>query len=152
MNTAAARKALDKSLGRLRPAGDFRPPHRGWVRAIRDALGMTADQLAQRMKITQPSVAALEKAESKGTITLARLERAAEALGCTLVYALVPHRPLNETVLDRARLCIDKELSRVDRTMALEAQNLGAAELADEREDLAADLLRNHIRRLWDEA
>jgi predicted DNA-binding mobile mystery protein A len=113
---------------------------------------MTAEQLARRMKITQPSIAALEKAESTGTITLARLERAAEALGCTLVYALVPNRPLNETVLERARQCIDKELSRVDRTMALEAQNVGADELADEREELAADLLRNHIRRLWDEA
>jgi predicted DNA-binding mobile mystery protein A len=152
MDTATARKALDKSLGRLRPTGDFRPPHRGWVRAIRDAVGMTAEQLAQRMKITQPSVAALEKAESMGTITLARLERAAEALGCTLVYALVPNRPLNETVMERARQCIDKELSRVDRTMTLEAQNLGAEELADEREELAADLLRNHIRRLWGEA
>jgi predicted DNA-binding mobile mystery protein A len=152
MDTAAARKALEKSLGRLRPAGHFRPPHRGWVRAIRDALGMTAEQLARRMNITQPSVAALEKAEAKGTLTLARLERAAEGLGCTLVYALVPNRPLNDIVLERARRCIDKEILRVDHTMALEAQNLNADELADEREELAQDLVRNHIRRIWDEA
>jgi predicted DNA-binding mobile mystery protein A len=150
MDTAAARKALDKSLARLRPAGNYRPPHRGWVRALRDALGMTATQLAHRMHITQPSVVALEKAEQEGSITLARLERAAQALGCTLVYALVPHRPLQTMVEEQGRRYVDKDLSSVHHTMLLEAQNLSSTELDDERTELVAELLRTHIRRIWD--
>jgi len=151
MDTAAARKALDKTLGRFRPASKYRPPHRGWIRALRDALGMTSAQLARRMGITQPSVAGLEKAESQGTVTLARLERAADALGCTLVYMLVPNRRLTEMVRERAGRMVDRELSRVDHTMALEAQNVGADELADESDELVAELLRTRIRRIWDE-
>jgi transcriptional regulator with XRE-family HTH domain len=56
------------------------------------------------MGVKQPSVVALEQSEAKGTIELATLRRVAEALDCTLVYALVPNRPLEQTVRDRARL------------------------------------------------
>src|SRR5216684_5875804 len=98
-----ARKQLDKRLARLRPVDELVRPQRGWVRAIRDAIGMTAAQLAARMKVSQPRIADLEKAEVDGRLTLNSLERAAEALGCTLVYALVPHRSLEELVQDRAR-------------------------------------------------
>jgi len=155
MDTAIARKALEKHLARLRPASNFRPPAKGWTRAIRDALGMTAAQLAARMKISQPSVTALERDEARRTITLARLERAADALDCTLVYAFVPKimsaRPLDEIVRKRARARATKMLTRVNKTMALEAQNLSADELDEERDELVAELLRDDIRRLWDE-
>ena len=111
MDAAIARKSLEKHLARLRPTEGLRPPAKGWVRAIRDALGMTAVQLANRMKVSQPSVVALEKDEAKSTVTLARLERAAEAMECTLVYALVPNRPLNDIVMEQARQRADKLLS-----------------------------------------
>ena len=151
MDAAIARKSLEKHLARLRPTERLQPPAKGWVRAIRDALGMTAVQLANRMKISQPSVVALEKDEAKSTVTLARLERAAEAMDCTLVYALVPNRPLEDIVMERARQRADKLLARVNHTMALEMQNLDAKALIEERDDLATELLRENIRRLWDE-
>jgi transcriptional regulator with XRE-family HTH domain len=55
---------------------------------------MSSAQLAQRLKIKQPSLVDLEKSEAKGSIELATLRRVAEALDCTLVYALVPNKPL----------------------------------------------------------
>src|SRR5215217_7999866 len=90
---ARARSALDRRLADWRrlPAREARP-HGGWVRAIRDALGMSAADLAERMGVTQSTVARLESSERDGRIQLDTLQRAADALDCDLVYALVPRR------------------------------------------------------------
>lgn len=78
---------------------------------------MTAAQLGERMKIAQPTVTELEKAEVESRITLGSLERAAEAMGCTLVYALVPRRPLEEMVQDRARQIADEMVAGKIQTL-----------------------------------
>jgi predicted DNA-binding mobile mystery protein A len=147
---ALARKHLDKRLDRLRPTEAFARPPRGWVRAIRDALGMTAEQLAKRLHVSQSRVSALERAEVDDSVTLATLRRAAEALDCTLVYALVPRQPLEKQLMERARAVAAEKLSRVDQTMRLEDQGVSAEELNSERERLARELAE-HPRRLWDE-
>ena len=76
-----ARKRLDERLRALQPAENFRAPPKGWVRALRDALGMTGAQLGSRMGIRPQTVETIEKSEASGTIQLGTLRRAAEALG-----------------------------------------------------------------------
>ena len=127
----------------------FRAPPKGWIRAIRDALGMTGVQFAKRLGIRPQSVEALEKSEANGSIQLKTLRRAAEALDCTLVYALVPRQPLETLLMERARDIAAEKLSRIDQTMRLEDQGVNAEELNSERERLARDLAE-HPRRLWD--
>jgi predicted DNA-binding mobile mystery protein A len=83
---------------------------------------MSSAQLAQRLKIKQPSLVDLEKSEAKGSIELATLRRVAEALDCTLVYALVPNKPLETMVRDRARMFIRKRREKVEHSMLLEDQ------------------------------
>ena len=87
-----SRAHLDERFRKLRPPARFAPPVRGWIKAIRTALGMSTAQLAKRLRVKQPSVVALEQSETKGTMELATLRRVAAALDCTLVYALVPGR------------------------------------------------------------
>lgn len=82
---SVARRKLDDRLGLFKALGQ-RPP-RGWIRAIRDALGMTLPQLAGRMNVSASAAIQLEQSEARGAINLATLERAARALDCTLVYA-----------------------------------------------------------------
>lgn len=118
---ALGRRSLDRVLTPYRKAATRRPP-KGWIRAIRDALGMTAEQLADRMHITQPSVQRLEISEAEDTIQLKTLKRAAEALGCELVYALVPRQTLGETYDLAARKVALRELGRISHSMALEDQ------------------------------
>lgn len=118
---ALGRRSLDRVLTPYRTASTRRPP-KGWIRAIRDALGMTAEQLADRMHITQPSVQRLEISEAEDTIQLKTLKRAAEALGCELVYALVPRQTLGETYDLAARKVALRELGRISHSMALEDQ------------------------------
>jgi predicted DNA-binding mobile mystery protein A len=93
-----------------------RRPSEGWIRVVRDALGMTAFELGSRMGVSQPRISQLERAEREGTIQLWNLERAAQALHSTLVYALVPIEPLEEVVRRQARLKAVDELAANSRT------------------------------------
>lgn len=85
---------------------------------------MTTAQLGQRMGVRQPSIVGLERSEEKGSIELATLRRAAEALDCTLVYALVPNKPLGATVRARARAFLLLRRRPVEHTMLLEDQRV----------------------------
>src|SRR5437660_8273409 len=100
---AQSREHLDERLKDFGSVARYSPPVRGWIRAIREALGLTTQQVARRLGIKQPSAVALEQSEAKGSIELATLRRVADALGCTLVYAFVPKKSLEETVRARAR-------------------------------------------------
>lgn len=149
MVTAA--EQLTKRFEGLRPLADSARPTCGWIRAIRDTLGMTTGQLAKRLGVQQPRIIELEKAEAAGNITVKSLERAAEALGCRLVYALVPVKPLTQTLEERAIKAARQKLAAVDQTMRLEDQAVDgqASRKAAERR-LVDELLRKPAR-LWDE-
>jgi len=144
-----ARARLDERLGTLKPIGRYAVPHKGWIRALRDALGMSGRQLGKRMGITAQSVAELERSEALGTIRLQTLRRAAEALDCTLVYALIPNTSLAGAVEARARKLAQRELSRVSQSMALEDQAVHDADIEQRIRTYIEQALRD--RDLWDE-
>jgi predicted DNA-binding mobile mystery protein A len=148
---ASARRNLDKRLNLLRNTDTLARPQRGWIRAIREALGMTAAQLGKRLGIAQPSVVGLEKAEASKTITLDSLERAAGALGCKLVYALVPAEPLETMVQKRAAQRALKRLRSVGHSMALEAQSVRQADEHAQLEHLAQQLIEGPGSALWED-
>ncbi len=152
MKDLDARRSLDKKLSSFRRDDQLARPHRGWVKAIREALGMTTAQLARRMGVSQPRITELEHAEIGDKVTLGTLRRAAEAMNCTLVYAIVPVKSsLEETLLDRARHKAARILGDVNHTMVLENQNLTQEEIKGELEDLANSLISKKVRILWDE-
>ena len=144
-----ARIRLDERLEVLRPADRFKAPPKGWVRALRDALGMTGAQLGVRMGIRPQTVETIEKSEAAGTIQLNTLRRAAEALDCTLVYALVPNTSLEAMVNARGRKIAIRELQRVTHTMRLEAQGTDDADLEARIQAYIRDRLSE--RDLWNE-
>src|SRR5271170_2199407 len=123
---AQSRSHLDERFRELGPAKRYTPPVRGWIKALREALGMSTAQLAKRLGIRQPSLVALEQSEAKGTIELATLRRVAEALDCTLVYALVPKKPLEAIVRARARTFARSRWEPVEHSMLLEGQKVPA--------------------------
>jgi predicted DNA-binding mobile mystery protein A len=143
---------LDRRFDELRHLTEAAArPSRGWVRAIREALGMTTGQLAKRLGVHQPRVIELERGEATGNITVQTLERAAEALGCRLVYALIPEKRLADSIEERASLVADRQLASVDQTMRLEAQGVtNNARQKEAHQQLVAGLLRRPAR-LWDQ-
>jgi predicted DNA-binding mobile mystery protein A len=133
---ATARRHLDQ---RFRVAGDTRRhlavPAKGWIRAIRDSLGMTASQLAMRMGVSQSTLSEMEKAEARGAIQLSSLKRAAEAMNCTLVYALVPTETLETCFQTRAHAVAIEQLRPVEQTMRLENQLLDPEATREQLDD-----------------
>ncbi len=148
---AMARKQLDKRLNILQNIDILARPPRGWIKAIREALGMTSAQLAKRLNVSQPRVLGIENAEVSGSIKLESLERAARALDCRLVYALVPRRPLESLVEDRARELAKKRLWATSHSMALENQRVSEADEREHLERLVQKLLSQPGSALWKE-
>jgi predicted DNA-binding mobile mystery protein A len=139
-----ARRALDRRFEDLRDVvRQALVPHGGWVQAIREALGMTAADLGTRMGIVETSVLRLERSERAGRVRLDTLQRAADALDCDLVYALVPRRPLESMVDDRARVVAESLLGTVGHSMMLEDQQV--------RPETARDQLHDQIERVRDQ-
>jgi predicted DNA-binding mobile mystery protein A len=142
---------LDKRFTALRPLARSGRPPKGWLRAVRDALGMTTAQLARRLGVSQPRIVELEHSEVSGGVTLHTLQRAAEALGCRLLYVLVPERPLAEIVRERAEKVAARQSGAVEHSMRLENQAVQNKRASKElHRQLVEDLLRRPAR-LWDD-
>lgn len=143
------RERLDTKLAAIKPLDRFAMPPKGWVRAIRDAIGMTGTQLGRRLGMTAQAVVSLERSEANGKIQLSTLRRAAEAMDCVLVYALVPQTSLTEMVDRRARELALQALRRVSHSMALEDQQVDR-DLEKRIETYIDTALRD--RDLWESA
>ena len=142
-----ARQRLDERLTALKPESRFNAPPKGWIKAIREALGMSGVQFAGRMGVSPQSIDALEKSEAHGTIQLNTLRRAANELGCTVVYALVPKTSLEGVVAERARKIAMEELARAAHTMKLESQETDNADFDARIEAYVRNVLKE--RDVW---
>jgi predicted DNA-binding mobile mystery protein A len=119
-------RQLSRSLAAFEVAKSNPRPHLGWLRAIREALGITLNQVGKNMRTTRQRIKSFEDAEGRDRITLASLRRVAEAMGCELVYAIVPK---SGSIVELAeKQAVDEATKRVlavEHTMALENQAPG---------------------------
>src|SRR5215469_7800942 len=127
------RELLDAHFKEWQPLRQLARPPRGWVRAVREALGMSAAVLGSRLSITQGAVIRMEQSEAADRIRLDTLRRAADAMGCDLVYVLVPRRPLTTVVRERARELAHAQAAAVEQTMRLEDQATGDTAALEEQ-------------------
>lgn len=128
-------KQLDHALEPFRAAAKTPRPQKGWLRAIREAAGISASEVARVLKTSRQLPVQLEKAEAEDRITLKSLRAAANALGCELVYALVPKaNTLQDLVEERARSQAKQHVLGVEHSMALEDQAVGRVDEAVEAE------------------
>jgi predicted DNA-binding mobile mystery protein A len=123
-------------------------PVKGWIHAIRSALGMSATVLAQRLGVRHSTVLSYEKAELSGRIQIDTLRRVADALDAELLVVLVPRKPVGDTLRARAREIAQQEVRATVQSMRLENQ-----EVADEETKAQLDLLVENLVRepkhLW---
>ncbi len=151
-NTQAtlARNQLERRLAPLREMTLVAPP-KGWIKAIRESLGMTARQLAARMGVAPSRIPVIEKAEVTGATTLRTLRQAAAAMNCAFVYAFVPIEPLDDILRERAMQKARKARLRLDHTMRLENQALLKSDLDAEEQRAVNRILSGSLRGLWDD-
>lgn len=124
-------------------------PSVGWIKTIREALGMSASYLAKRLDIVPSSLKRLEDSEKDNTITLASLQRVADELDCELRYALIPRKKIAQTVIERAKTIAHKQMKAVTHTMALEAQGTSDETIEEQTHQLVKELLAGSRRNLW---
>jgi predicted DNA-binding mobile mystery protein A len=132
------RELLDSHFNEWQQLRGLSRPPRGWIRAVREALGMSGAALAARLGTTAGAVTRLEQSEAADRIRLDTLRRAADALGCDLVYLLVPRRPLTAVVRERARELAHRQVVAIEQTMRLEGQ---ATRATSEMEDQLTEQL-----------
>lgn len=122
-----ARDRLDRRFRAMPEAGTFSAPPQGWIKAIREALGLSARQLGQRAGKSAQSIHQLEKSEALGRIQIDSLAQLARSMDCQLIYAIVPNnaeRSLQKIVQERARRIALRTITPVSSTMALENQDV----------------------------
>ena len=139
-------KQLDRSLEPYQAAQKVSRPSKGWIRTIRQALGVSSGELARRLGTSRQLPLQLEKGEAEDRITLKSLRSVANALDCDLVYALVPRAgSMQELIEKRARSEAQKHVLGVEHSMALENQAVGRIDEAVEAE--ARRLVRKRASR-----
>lgn len=144
-NKKILRRSYQKKFDAFKKAIIERPTQ-GWLKTIREFLGMTTTQLAKKINVTQPRVINLEKNEKNTKIST--MERIADALNCDFVYAFVPRENIDDIIYNQAKKKALKILNKVNINMSLENQLTNSDELV---EDLIKDLLDDNISRIWDE-
>ena len=143
------REQLDKTFETLSKVRGLQPPVKGWLRSIREALGMSGKQLGIRIGVSQPRVVQMEKDELSGALTLKTMRQVAEAMDCMFVYALVPRTSLEATMRDQAQKVAKKRLSRTSHTMLLEDQQVSNDEQKKMLEAKVEDLIREPPKDFW---
>lgn len=144
-------KQLDHQLGSLKESSGFLSPKQGWVRTMRQALGITIKQLARRLQVNPSRIVKIETSEAEGGLTLRTMRSVAESLNCRFVYSFIPNSSLEEIVKDRARQVALTQVKRTSHTMDLEAQPINKQWFEDQVNYQAEELLRHSWKNLWEE-
>ena len=129
----------------------IRTPPEGWLCTARKALGMSAAQLARRLGVTRAHISNTEKSELNGRVTIKTLQSMAEAMGCRLVYAIVPEEDVEQILAARAKKKALKMVEEVNKQMALEEQALSEKQIAFEVKRLQMELLKELPGNFWND-
>lgn len=124
-------------------------PQGGWIRFIREALGMSSRALAQRLKISAPSMSETEKAELDESITMKKLRKVADEMNCDLVYYFLPREEISQMIQKQAEHVARQKIADMTHSMELEGQAVKESFVKDQFEREVERL--KHSKKLWDE-
>jgi predicted DNA-binding mobile mystery protein A len=142
-----SREQLDDTLSRFSSVASV---SRGWIRAIRDALGMNMRQFANRLGVSKSRIPRIEQDEITGGLTLRTMNRVAEELDCVFVYGFVPRTSLDDTVKKQASIAAQRRMSRLMHTMNLEAQGLSSKNAKKALNNMVDEIIDSPSM-LWEE-
>ena len=138
-------RALDKKTSDLKSAKNIVLQSSGWIKTVREAIGMTVSQLAARLGVTQPRITKMESNEDN--LKLSTMKKAAEAMNCEFVYYFKPKTTFQNLVDEQAQKKAAEVLKTVNVNMALENQEIAEDEVV---KDFASDLINTKIKQIWD--
>ena len=144
-----ARQQYQRIVDNAASHAALQTPPEGWLRTVRNALGMSGAQLAKKLGVTRARIAQAEQAELHGGVTLKSMQATAEAMGCRFVYAIVPPRPIEDIIVAQARKKAMAIVGTASKHMALESQTLPNDKIAQEVERLTQEIAREMPPDFW---
>ncbi len=148
--SAEIREQMKEGQDAFKLLAKRKAPLKGWIRSIREALGMSGRQLANGLGVKTSRISELEKAEVKGNVTLKTLRRAAETMDCEFIYALVPKTSLDSFLKKQASEVAYRKLKNVAHSMRLEEQSLSNKDENHQMSIVIEEWVKNPPRWLWD--
>jgi len=145
------RKMRAKQIeNQLKGLSKLNRPEIGWVKTIRETLGMNTRQLGKRCNVSSERIIRIESDEIEGRTTVATLEKIAQAMNCRLVYAIVPNDGMIEFIEKTAEDKAKTQLQQTSHHMALEDQKISIELMKEQIHFLKEELLKNNIKHIWD--
>lgn len=147
----AQKRIMQQKIDLFSKLNEPMPPS-GWVKAIRGSLGMTIRQLADRVGVGHGSITQLEKREPQKKVTLESLDKAAKAMDCKVIYAIVPlnsENSIDKIIQNRAQDAAFKILKDVSHSMRLEKQGTTEKQILKEIDRVAKELIDSNDPRIW---
>jgi predicted DNA-binding mobile mystery protein A len=137
---------IDRRLESLRQTKDKATVRGGWIKFMRQALGLTLQDLAALLSLTPANIAQAQRREVEGKVSLSTLKKMAEAMDCDLVYSFVPKKDIRTFINDKAMKKARKILTNAHLHMKLEDQKVEGNE-----EERVARLARKFIEKgdIW---
>ncbi len=126
-------------------------PPTGWIKAIRTAIGMSMQQLGNKLNVSKQGIMDMEKREKDGSITIRSLKEIARALDMQLVYGFVPNDgSLDALIEKRATELATKIVLRTSNTMKLEDQGNTNQRIEKAIKERAEEIKNEMPKILWD--
>ena len=145
------REQLDSKITPLKDFASTALSNTGWIKSIREALGMTSSQLAARAGLSQSRISHIENAETEGNIKLSTMQNIARSLGMEFVYGFVPKDTLEAMVREQARKIAMERMKRLSHTMSLELQELSAKNKESALKDMIDKILIDEPKDFWNQ-
>ncbi|MEY2595311.1 MAG: hypothetical protein RI965_583 [Bacteroidota bacterium] len=141
---------LESKMKTFRPAITNNRPASGWIKSLRTALGMSLQQLANKLSITKQSIQEIEQREIKDTVSIKTLKDVAHAMDMHFVYGFVPKDgSLNELINRKAKELAQQIVLRTEQSMKLENQQNDPKRIKKAIEERIATIKEEMPKTLW---
>lgn len=145
-----SRKQLDQKLNGFKPMLNITVPKGGWIKSIRQALGMTTTVLAKRINVDQSRISRIESAEESLEVKLSTLQKVADGLGVKFVYGFVTENDLESLIREQSYKVAKERLRRIDHSMKLEMQGVSKKQFDETLDELTDQIMAEESKTLWD--
>jgi predicted DNA-binding mobile mystery protein A len=126
-------------------------PPTGWIKAIRTAIGMSLQQLGNKISVSKQAVLDMEKREKEGSVTIKSLKEIARAMDMELVYGFVPKDgSLDALIEKKATELATQIVMRTANTMKLEDQANSKKRIETAIRERSSAIINEMPKILWD--
>ena len=150
-NTKLQFQQLNEKMDQLNGMQHVIVPPIGWIKAIRNGIGMSMEQLGKKLSITKQGVMDMEKREKEGAITIKSMQEIAKAIDMQFIYGFVPDAGSLDQMIEMRALEIAKTIvQRTSTTMKLEDQVNSKERIEKAIKERAAEIINKTPKILWD--